>query len=492
MGIELSFLPPPVLALLLLIVGALMGAAIATYRTNARLRGESDGQDAAQEEIRDHLHALEIERARLDEQIGARDRELAETRDAVSRHIATLEARDREIGELRTNVARFEQERESFEQRRKDAEEANSNFLHMARSSITQLVNETSTKLLNDHKKESETAGKQAEERNQKLTEDLMKQVGTLSEKVQHIGAQSNKNAGTLDILSRALSSPGTAGHAAQTSLGNVLKSFGLTEGRDFELEHTVAGDGDGRLRPDAVVFLPGETILVIDSKSSKHLWDMAEAESDAGNDTDIAAATDQFKRSMGKHLKDLAAKDYRDAVAAAYRDGKNGHTARQVITLMWLPNEAAVEKLANVDPQFSEKAAENRIFVAGPSGLWSAIGIAETRIRFARQQESLQHIADDSAELIKRLGVALSHVDKLGKSITQSAKHFDKMSGSINSSVIPSLRKLTQHGVQAPAKGLPDKLPRIQVLEDAIDAEAEEVTDTDVEETRLLFSPEE
>jgi len=97
------------------------------------------------------------------------------------------------------------------------------------------------------------------------------------------------------------------------------------------------------RLRPDAVVFLPSESVLVIDSKASKILLEPAEAE-DAEKEeeqayTNLASTTKQ-------HLKALEGKDYRGAIVSSYKGSGRETEIRRIISVMYLPNEGALEKL--------------------------------------------------------------------------------------------------------------------------------------------------
>ena len=62
-----------------------------------------------------------------------------------------------------------------------------------------------------------------------------------------------------------------------ETVLENTLKSFGLTAGIDFVLQQTFGSEDGSRLRPDAIVFLPADSVLVIDSKASKFLLELAQ-----------------------------------------------------------------------------------------------------------------------------------------------------------------------------------------------------------------------
>src|SRR5690606_15967111 len=59
---------------------------------------------------------------------------------------------------------------------------------------------------------------------------------------------------------------PKARGRWGEQQLKNVLEQCGLTEHTDFHLEQSISTE-DGRLRPDAIVRIPGNKQLVIDAK---------------------------------------------------------------------------------------------------------------------------------------------------------------------------------------------------------------------------------
>jgi DNA recombination protein RmuC len=463
-------------------------AAFAVAITAIILRPSRDTSAAEHAQaLADQLHQEQLAHGETRVRLEGAQQQIVEAKTRIEGLERRVEERNQTISAKDDRIARAEQDLANQKQAQNDWDKARQDFMNMAKASVTATANDVSSKLLKDHKHESEQAKKEAEARVGKITEELMKQANALSKQFVEVDTTSRENKESVATVLRALSAPGTSGHAAQTTLGNVLKNFSLVEGRDYHLEYTITGTGEagaGRLRPDAVVFLPSDTVLVIDSKSSKHLLALAEAEEDEGASE---TAAQDFKRSMNQHLKDLSTKDYRSAVATALRSAGRDAEARQILTLMWLPNEGAVEKLSHADPNFTAKAAENQIYVTGPSGLWSAIGIASTRIQFETRQQNIEKIATLTGDLVQRVTTTLDHAAKIGEAISRAAKSFDDMAGSANSRVIPTMRKMGDLGLDLPAKGLPSPITRLDVRKDAIDTEAEEVT----ADAPLLFSTE-
>jgi DNA recombination protein RmuC len=414
---------------------------------------------------------------------GARERIVAQTRLAeAERIIATLTA-ERDGARLAEAAAARElaasrQRLHDHGEQLADFARLKEEFLTVTRAAVLSTGQELSSKLLADHKRENEAAKLQGEEQVKKAAEHLLKQVEQVTATVAQLHGRVITDGQRIETVLRALSSPGGAGQFAEIGLANTLKSFGLEEGRDFALQHTTADAETGRrLRPDAVVFLPGNNVLVIDCKASKFLLDIAEAEG-----TEAAAGAYQnLSRTMNQHLKALAEKDYASAVAAAYRKAGFADPIARVLSVMYLPNEGAIEKLHSIDPGFTQRAAGVQIIPAGPAGLACIIGFASTEISLSRQIENREQIVETTRALLDAVTIVLGHAIALGRGVKAAAEGFEKLSRSVNRTLLPRARRLAQLGVQ-PAKALPGNLAAYQVMtteSDLIDGEAEEIGET-------------
>jgi len=368
--------------------------------------------------------------------------------------------------ESEKRVALADQRVEAVEKRLADWEKAREENLQSAKAAILEVGNALSTKLLADHKQETEAAKKQTEERLAETTKAINEHFQTVVKSVASLNDRVTRNRDMTDTVWRALSSPGGAGHFAEIGLENCLKSFGLERGRDFAIQQAVGGDREGsRLRPDAIVLLPFDSVLVIDSKASKFLLELATAEEGGAEQVDSAYAN--LARTMNTHLRSLAAKDYRSAILASYRDAGRRGDIRRILNVMYLPNDAALEKVTRADPEFQQKAAKEEIIVAGPTGLAGIVGFARIEIDLGRQAENQERIIDGVQALLESLGVVLGHVEGVGKGLKSAAENFVRLTGSVNTRLLPRARKMTQLGIR-PAKGkaVPAAVPSFQLIE--------------------------
>jgi DNA recombination protein RmuC len=378
-------------------------------------------------------------------------------------------AAERELAVARQRLADGENRLADFERLRAES-------LQAAQAAVLTTAQQLSSKLLEDHKRENVEAKKEAEERVRQASEHLVRQVDEIAKAVHKLHGQVEEKGEALDTVLRALSSPGGAGELAEIGLANTLASFGLEVGRDFLLQHVTEDEQTGRrLRPDAVVFLPGNSALVIDCKASKFLLEIARAEGTPEEDE----AYRNLARTMNQHLRALAEKDYKSAILAAWRQGGREDAITRVLSVMYLPNEAALEKLYRADPQFVQKARALQIIPAGPAGLHCAISLASVEINLVRQIENQQRIGEMTRSLLDAIVVTLGHAATLGRGIKAAADSFAKLTASVNQRLLPRARNLAKLGVQA-TKPLPGNLPSYSVHAEErnllIDGEAEHV----------------
>jgi DNA recombination protein RmuC len=441
-------------ALLIAFVIVALAAISAVFLGRGRLQSRLAGAEAA---LAESQRALAESAAQRESALRARD-EAVEIRHAAERKAALAEQR---LADMANRIADFERLKEES--------------LQAAQAAMLATAQSLSSKLIDDHKRENEEAKKSAEERVRATSETLLKQFEQVANTVAQLQGQVGEKSQLLDTLRRALTNPTGAGQFAEIGLANTLKTFGLEEGRDFALQHTTEDAETGRrLRPDAVVFLPGNAVLVIDCKASKFLVEIAEAE---GGERE-AEAYRNLARTMNAHLKALAEKDYRGAVAAACRQsGREGEIAR-VLSLMYLPNDGALEKLHRADPEFAQRAARLSIIPAGPAGLASALGFASVEITFMRQVENQEQIIAAAETLLDGVATVLGHAALVGRSVKSAADAFEKLTKSVNGRLLPRARQLVRLGLR-PGKELPTPLPsyQVHVADQEIDGDAEELS---------------
>lgn len=376
--------------------------------------------------------------------------------------------------QLELLLERYAQIEKRMEDWKKSKEEA----MQHAKAAIFEAGSQLSSKLLEEHKRETQEAKKTSEESTKQTADHLHQQVQSLSHHVASLQGKLEESSDTMALVKRSLLSPVGAGSLAEITLENILKASGLVKGRDFIMQYTIANTEDGnRLRPDAVLFLPAGRIIVVDSKASKFFLELAAAE----DDTAEQEIYSKIKTTMRNHLKSLAAKDYTEAVRSQLRKLDPERDIRHISAIMFMPSESALEKLSYADPEFHSKALEAEIIPAGPAGMINILSL--TRFHIAEEQQLKNHTAilEEVRKLLANLSVMTEHAQRLGKAIQSTSVHYDKFAASLNSKILLRAKTIQQLGVSAQNnKPLPSPLERYQLIaqQDSaiIDAEAEEI----------------
>jgi len=407
--------------------------------------------------LREELAAAQRERgeaaearARAETRMESSEQRLAQVTAERDGALTQREASQKDANEAREQASLMRQRLEDSDKRMADWEQAKKESIEAAKAGALTSARELSAQLIEGHKRETEAAKKENEERVQKVTGELHQTFQTIVQSVHSLSRNVEANRGTMETVMRSLTNPGGAGQFAEIGLENTLKAFGLQVGRDFVMQHSTTGEDGGRLRPDAVVFLPGDAALVIDSKASKFFMDLAAAEGSEAEDEAYRGVA----RTMQGHLKALAHKDYATAIRDMYVAAGRGGEFRQVITAMYLPSEAAVERLDRADPEFRKRATHHQIIPIGPSGLAGLIGLASVRIDMGRQAENQEQIVEASRRLLDSIITALSYAEKVGSGLESAAKNFEAFTKSVNSRLLPRSLALVKLGVRPQKKG--------------------------------------
>ncbi len=324
---------------------------------------------------------------------------------------------------------------------------------------MLEVTREVSKELLDHHKRENKEAKEQAEKITQQNTEKLNKEFQTVVEKLAAVQGQNNVQEKKLSAIWQSLTSPVKASNFAEIGLENTLKNFGLEPNVDFIMQGSFES---GRVRPDATIKLPGGNLMVIDAKTSKYFIEMAAAESDA------EMLKVKLKASMNTHLKQLTERDYATA-------GK-GKADIFVANVMYLPNDAAYAKVLECDGAFSDKCRDAGVLLVTPTSLHMLLSIATHQISRVRQEQNHQLILKEMGKVVSSIDVMLRQINKVGRAIHDSARHFSELSTPVNGRLIPRIRNVLKLGLEPENEvKMPETLPSFNIVENQpviIDAE--------------------
>jgi DNA recombination protein RmuC len=236
--------------------------------------------------------------------------------------------------------------------------------------------------------------------------------------------------------LVNALKRPQVRGSWGEMQLKNVVRIAGMTDHVDFHEQTTITGDDGARLRPDMTVHLPTGRDIVVDSKVPLDAYLTAlEATSDGDRDRHL----DRHAGQLRTHLDALATKAYH---------AKLERSAEFVVC--FVPNEACYVAALDRDPRLLEHGAGKGVLIATPTTLLALLHATHYGWRQAEVEQSALEIAAAGRELHKRCAVFLEAYAKVGRQLTSATETYNKSVGSLESRVLPQLRRLEDLGAKS------------------------------------------
>jgi DNA recombination protein RmuC len=235
---------------------------------------------------------------------------------------------------------------------------------------------------------------------------------------------------------------PKARGRWGERALQNVLEQCGLAEHTDFFLEQSLDTE-DGRMRPDAIVRIPGNRQLVIDAKVSLNAY---QAAFEADDDAVRKAALDQHAKSMRNHVQTLGTKSYQSQFEEA-----------PDYVVMFVPGEHFVAAALEHDPELWDFAFRNKVLLATPTNLGA---IARTVAQVWRQDglaREAREIGRMGGELYDRLATAADHLKGVGAGLDRAVRKYNDFVGSFERNVLSSGRRLRDKHIEIGKREIED-----------------------------------
>ncbi|AKU17698.1 DNA recombination protein RmuC [Luteipulveratus mongoliensis] len=264
------------------------------------------------------------------------------------------------------------------------------------------------------------------------LERDRVEQFGELAGRLTDVAASTAALRDQTASLAGALNSSTTRGTWGEVQLRRVLEHAGMLAHCDFDEQVSASTRHDARVRPDVVVRLPGDKVLVIDSKAPMTAFMAAQAD-------ELTAAQRSTKlvehaRQLRGHIDGLAAKEYWSAFST---------TPEMVVC--FVPGDAILVAALAADPGLLDRAMSRRIVLASPSTLMALL----RSVAFAWQQEALSGSAREllalGKELYARLATLGRHTSEMGAALRRSVETYNAMVGSLESRVLVTARRMSE-----------------------------------------------
>lgn len=410
-----------------------------------------------------------------------RDRREADFKAAIV-DLASAEERAKEAATLRADLAALREERDSallqltelrtraeaFEERLAEFKAAREVMAGQFRELAGTMLSEAQKSFLEQAERRFNHAGEKNEERLKGLLQPVETTLKRYEEGLQRVEKERNDSYGALrqavsevraslgetrtetaKLVNALRAAPKTRGRWGEQQFRNLIEIAGLSEHVDFQPEVAVATE-EGQLRPDFIIRLPGDQQLIVDVKC---VLDGYLRATEATSPDERTAALDAHARAVRTHADALSRKAY----WAQFEKAPD-------FVIMYIPGDNFLSAALEVDMELWERAARNRVIIAGPSAF---LPLAKTVASMWRQQkltEDAQEVGRIGKEMYDRLATAAGHLRRVGSGLNSAVDNYNKFVSSFEGRVLVSARRFQALNVDVGKASL-DSVEPVDVL---------------------------
>lgn len=402
------------------LVQRLRAAEVAVADREELLRGQAVElstvkQRAAAMEERIAAHREEVDT--LNERLRERELAVAQHQRAVvdlTADLATTKQRNTDLNE------RMERQRAELEELNKRMEERfkliADDLLERKGAQLNERQKETLAHVLDPFKERI----REFEEQVKKAYTEEGQQRFALKSEIAKLVEQNQRLSQEADNLTKALKGDSRSqGAWGEMLLEKLLESAGLVKGQEFSMQESTTLESGDRLRPDAVVNLPEEKYIVIDSKVSLLAYDAyTAATDDAERQRYVKAHVD----SLRAHAKGLAGKEY----AKLYGIGSVD------FVLMFVPIEPAFLLALRERPELFQEAYESGVVLVTNTTLLATLRTVASIWRNEKIARNHQDIAKRAGELYDKFVGFTEDMIKVGQQMDLSKRTYSDAMGKL------------------------------------------------------------
>ena len=347
---------------------------------------------------------LQEERERYDHLTIRQNNELLIEKNSVAKAEEQLIAQRQRLAEQEASIREIQQKFQLEFQNiaNKLLEEKSLKFVETNRSSMDILLNPLKENIKAFEEKVDKVYNMEAAERNtlKGVISQLMELNQTISNEAQN--------------LTKALKGDNKKqGNWGEVILERVLERSGLVKGTEYRLQASLTDAEGTRLQPDAIIDLPDEKHLIIDSKVSLIAYErLVNCETEEERKLYSKAHVE----SIRGHVLNLSSKNYHDLYQINSPD----------FVLLFVPIESSFSFAVQIDAELFSDAWDKRVVIVSPSTLLATLRTIASIWKQERQNRNVLEIARLSGAMYDKFVGFIGDMEGIGKNIKLSQNAYD------------------------------------------------------------------
>jgi len=434
---------PLTLLLAGLALGAVLGAVLAAWRCNrslndarSRIAALTEGnrlQAGRLDELKTHLDQMRRERQTRNERIASLQSQQAQLAMAARKDKAALTQQINMLKALRGDLTTTYQAIAA-----QSLKENNRLFLDLAESNFTRYLESARQDLdsrgsaLTEMVRPIQTALDSYDRHVRDLEQSREHSYGQLAEQLRSLNAAQSDLSRETARLTQALREPQVRGRWGELTLRRVAELAGMARHCDF-FEQPSQNTDQGRQRPDMIVRLPGNRLVVVDAKVSLRAY-LAALETD--HEDERLRQLAEHARQVQAHVRQLAQKAY-----------WNQFKPTPEFVVLFLPGEHFFSAALDQNPELLETSARQGVIVATPTTLIALLKSVALGWRQAATAENARQIAHQGQQLLRRLIRLAGRLAQVGRDLGRTTQSYNTLVGSYRRRVLPAARRFDQLG---------------------------------------------
>jgi len=271
-----------------------------------------------------------------------------------------------------------------------------------------------------------------------------IEKAATFKEQIEQLKTLNIKISEEASNLTNALKGDNKLqGNWGELILERVLESSGLEKGQEYKTQVSLVNADADRIMPDAVIYLPDDKHIIIDSKVSLTAYERYV------NETDSTEKDKHLKAhitSVKTHVKGLSDKKYQTAEKLTSPD----------FILLFIPIEASFGAAVKEDVGLFNFAWDKNVVIVSPSTLLATLKTVVALWKQEKQNKNVLKIAEESGKLYDKFVGFMQDIDDIERSFEKTTKQFGEAQKKLYSgtgNIVSRIEKIKKLGAKASKK---------------------------------------